>query len=111
MKKDGYIIFDYFNSNFLLLNLNPFSERIQDNLNIKEHRYIFDSRIIKEITITNSSNQMYKFVESVKIYSFNELLVLFTKLGYKIVSKYGGYNGEEFDTNFSKRLILVLKHA
>ena len=111
LEKNGYIVFDYFNSNYLSLNLEPFSTRTQDDINIKEHRYIFESRIIKEITITNSTDQKYSFVESVKIYSFNQLIAMFTKIGYKIVSTYGGYNGEEFETNFSKRLILVLKHV
>ncbi len=111
LKNNGYIVFDYFNNIFLTENIEPYSNRIQDGVTIKEHRYFADGRIIKEITIVDNNNNAQHFVESVKIYSFEQLSIMFSKIGYKIVKIFGGYSGQEFEEKKSKRLILVLQHA
>ncbi len=109
LKLNGYLVFDYFNSNFLKNNLIPFSQNKIDNFEISEHRTIENDRVEKLIEISDDTN-VYKYKESVKLYTPDFLEQKFIDLGYKIITKFGNYDGESFNNDVSPRLIIILEN-
>ncbi|HPN37229.1 MAG TPA: class I SAM-dependent methyltransferase [Melioribacteraceae bacterium] len=109
LKQKGIIIFDYFNSNYLVKNLVVENNREIDDITINEKRNIINGRVEKEINI-KSKNNTVSFIESVKLYKPDYLIDKFTEIGYKINSAYGNYTGELFNSEYSERIILFLNN-
>ena len=108
LKPKSYFVFDYFNETYLKENLVPYSERKIDGKKIFEKRYFKNNRIIKEITI-DDNGRVSHFCESVRLYSSEDILQRFTKLGYKIYRLYGDYEGKEFSPYNAERLVAVFQ--
>lgn len=108
LKEDGYFVFDFLNKFYLEENLVPETKRESNGLIIKEHREISNNRVVKNIEISDESKQ-HKFVESVKLYSYEEIVENFKKIGYKVQNVFGSYFGEEFKLKDSERVIIFFQ--
>lgn len=104
----GYYILDYLNKDYLEQNLIDKTEKIIDDKQIRERRSIAEGRVIKKITITRE-NENTEFLESVKLYSYKELLNNFEKIGYKKIKVFGDYHGKEFQKESSERCIIIFQ--
>ena len=105
---NGYYVLDYLNKYFLEDNLIDHTEKVFDDKQIQERRFIRNGRVEKKITITKE-NQDSEFLESVKLYSYSELLSQFNKIGYKQVKVFGDYFGEAFNNESSERCIIIFQ--
>ena len=105
LNSGGYFVIDYFNKDFLVKNLVPTSVFSEDGLRIIQSRAIEKTRIVKKITITNSGSSE-EFYESVRLYSFDEILNYIKKAGFKIDKQYGDYFGNNYESESSPRLII-----
>lgn len=105
LKPQGYFVFDYFNSFVVENNLVPVHEHTIDNVNIKQERYIKDSRINKKITLVENGKESI-FYESVKIYQPEEIFTMLENAGLKITKVFGRYSGAEFKKD-SPRLLII----
>jgi len=104
----GYFVIDYFNKNYLLKNLIPTSVFSENGLRITQNRLIEANRVRKNISIeSNGSTQ--EFYESVRLYSYEEMITYIKKAGFNIFNEFGGYNGNYFNKESSPRLIIVTK--
>ncbi len=108
LDKNGYFIFDYFNSGYLRNNLIIENEKSINGLKIFEKRRINDNRILKSITIEKEGIKS-NFEESVHLYSSEEILNKFSAIGFKLVNIFGGYDCSEFSLNNSDRLIIIFQ--
>jgi len=104
----GYYVFDYLNKEYLIKNIVPFSEKNIDGKSIREFRKIENERVIKEIKIVNNEEEI-KFSESVRLYSYAELLQNFTQIGFKVFKTFGNYFGEKFNEKESNRCIIIFQ--
>lgn len=102
----GYLVFDYFNSNYLMSNLVPISQKQIGDLNITEKRTINNNRVKKEIIIKKNSLTK-SFIESVKLYDFSTILSKFEEIGYKNFKIFGDFEGDSFNELNSDRLIII----
>ena len=105
---DGIFVLDYFNKNYLENNVIPYSERVTEGRLIRENREIKNGKIIKKIKIQNN-DKLYEYYESVKLYSRDEIVNVFNKLGYKLINEFGNYLGHNFNYDLSERVILFFK--
>ncbi len=106
LRDDGYFVLDYFNKNYLLNNLVPESNKIVDGISINEKRFLENDRVIKKIELC--SNGIRKdFIESVRLYGFNEIVEKFLHIGFKVNKIFGEYNGAVYDEENSPRLIII----
>lgn len=105
LNDDGFFILDYFNLEYLLKNLEPKTVDLINGKVILQERYFEGNRINKNITIKNSS-EIKTYLESVRHYNKDEILNTMKKLGFKIIKIYGDYNGNCFNKDSSKRLII-----
>jgi len=49
------------------------------------------------------------FLESVKLYSYDELVSNFEKIGYRKIKVFGDYHGNEFEKESSERCIIIFQ--
>jgi SAM-dependent methyltransferase len=102
--RNGWIVFDYFNPDFVLRNLiNKESFKVE-NYCIEITRKVEINRINKTIKIRSDENSE-EFIESVRIYNIDELKKLFERNEMTIQKIYGDYSGNELG-DFSPRIII-----
>lgn len=101
----GYFVLDYFNKDFLLKHLIPFTVFSEDGFRISQNRVIEGNRIVKKIVIENSSTTE-EFHESVRLFSYDEIISCINDTGFKLINCYGNYNGNEFSRENTSRLII-----
>ncbi len=102
----GYFVIDYFNADFVRKNLVSHSEDTFDGKRIIQDRKIVGDRVVKNITIANNGTRK-NFKESVRMYSYSELISEIGKSGLKIYEIFGDFDGSKFDLNSSPRIIII----
>jgi len=106
LNKNGHFVFDYFNKKFIENNLYN-DEAEKENIIIKQKRFINNNRIIKEIDILNKeANTVQTFYESVALYSPEIIIDRISNCGFNIKLVSGNYNGDKFNDQ-SPRLIIL----
>ena len=108
LKKNGYLVFDYFNVHYLTKNIVSESYDKINNRVILQKRTIRGEFLIKEIYITHLKKQ-YIFKEIIKLYSPELLKKIIKNTGFKIVNLFGDYYGNNFHNQQSERLIIIAK--
>ena len=104
----GYFVIDYFNRNYLLKNLIPTSVFSENGLRITQKRSIQENRVVKNISI-DGNGLVEEFYESVRLYSYDEMIASIKKAGFIILKEYGDYYGNTFNKESSPRLIIFAK--
>lgn len=105
IKKNGWLVLDYFNTIYLQRNLVPFEEFDFENKKVFISRKIENNRVIKTIKI-EKNDLKETFVESVGLYDINYFMKFFTENGFLIQKVFGDYSGNEFNSS-SPRLIII----
>lgn len=105
LEAGGFFVIDYFNKNDLLKNLIPTSVFSDNGSRITQNRFIDANRVRKNIIIENDG-KIDEFYESVRLYSHDEMLSFLERVGFKIVKKFGNYEGNNFEEESSQRLII-----
>lgn len=108
LKTDGIFVFDYFNKNFIIKNLVPYSEENSEYYKIIQERKIIGERVEKKITIYRNGNSKI-YLESVKLYDSKSLISKLNEIGFEILNLFGDFLGNEFDYNSSPRFIVICK--
>ncbi len=108
LQKDGLYVLDFLNKTYVEKNLIPRSEKKVNNKVIIENRKISAGRVIKNIQILEGENQL-NYVESVRLYSADDIVENFEDIGFKIEKIFGSYSGEEYSKEDSQRLIIIFK--
>jgi cyclopropane fatty-acyl-phospholipid synthase-like methyltransferase len=108
LEKSGFFILDFFNKNYLLKNLIPLTEEIQEDKKIIQKRFIRKGRVEKIIEIFTNEDKK-EFSESVKLYSNQELVNMLLEIGFEVVSLFGDFDGSVFDIDNSPRFIAICK--
>ncbi|MCG6913557.1 class I SAM-dependent methyltransferase [bacterium BMS3Abin03] len=106
LAENGYFILDYMNKNFVRNTLVPLSVDETDNGTIIQNRYIKGERIIKEIIIEREGKQN-KYYESVRMFSYDELISIMQKIGFRVLKTFGDFLGNPFELETSPRIIII----
>lgn len=108
LKKNGCLVFDYFNTENLKKRIVPESVDHFEDKTVIQKRYIESGRIKKDIKIT-SENGTSKYTESVKLYTPEEIMSAMESAGFCVSSVYGDYSGTPLDIEISPRLIIIAR--
>ncbi|PID59278.1 MAG: hypothetical protein CR986_06625 [Ignavibacteriae bacterium] len=108
LQDSGYYILDYLNKNYVEHNLIKFTEKKVNGNKIEEHRSINNGRVEKKIII-KKNNVIKEFQESVKLYSYKELISEISKIGFKLGMVFGDYFGDYFEEKKSERCIIIFQ--
>lgn len=108
LNQNGFYVLDFLNKYFVEQNLITISEKEVGDKIIIENRNIQNGRVVKEIKIVNQ-NEEHNYIESVKLYSYNELKENFSQIGFKVKNIFGDYTGNEFNPEKSERCIIIFQ--
>jgi 2-polyprenyl-3-methyl-5-hydroxy-6-metoxy-1,4-benzoquinol methylase len=106
LKPGGWYVLDFLNEHLVRNTLQPESRRTLDTLDVFEQRMIFGERVVKSITL-RENGETHRFIESVRLYSKEELTAMLTAVGLRLHHYLGDYYGAEFHQETSPRLILI----
>jgi 2-polyprenyl-3-methyl-5-hydroxy-6-metoxy-1,4-benzoquinol methylase len=106
LKPGGWYVLDFLNEHLVRNTLQPESRRTLDTLDVFEQRMIFGERVVKSITL-RENGETHRFIESVRLYSKEELTAMLTAVGLRLHHYLGDYHGAEFHQETSPRLILI----
>ena len=102
----GSYALDLINLAHLRASIVPRSERELDGVRIIEEREIAGRRVIKKITV-ESGGERRGFMESVRLYSPEEIARLLETAGFTPVHWFGDYHGADFEPESSKRMLVI----
>jgi SAM-dependent methyltransferase len=108
LNDDGIFIFDYFNSEYVIKNLVPYSIDKYDDFTIEQFRSIQGDRVVKIIKITTVEG-VREFTESVRLYSLEWIKESLQINDFQIENVYGTYDGDEFSIENSPRIFITCK--
>jgi 2-polyprenyl-3-methyl-5-hydroxy-6-metoxy-1,4-benzoquinol methylase len=106
LKPSGWYVLDFLNEQFVRNTLQPETRRTLDTLDVFEQRMIFGERVVKSISLRENGTT-HRFIESVRLYSQEELTAMLTAVGLRIHHTLGDYDGSAFVRDASPRLILI----
>lgn len=107
LKPGGRFILDYLNAADVRRNLVPASERQDEQVWIGEKRVIEDGYVRKQIVLTEPGKPDRTYREQVRLYMLDDFRRLLAGTGLQIDQVYGSYQGDPFQEESSKRLILL----
>lgn len=106
--KDGWIVLDYFNPDYIKNNLIENEQFEFDSSEIRIERKIENNRVNKIITIkTRESEENY--LESVMIYELNDLVKMFEQNNFVIQKTFGDYFGNSLSKESPRMIIFSQK--
>lgn len=108
IKEGGFYALDFINKNYLEENLVERSVNEMNGFSVIEERTIAAGRVNKVITLQKPGSDS-RFIESVRLYAFEELLEKFGEIGFQFQKAFGNYEGENFNINNSPRAIMIFQ--
>jgi cyclopropane fatty-acyl-phospholipid synthase-like methyltransferase len=109
--KGGWLVMDFFNSQWLRHNLISHDERIMpDGRRLEQTRWIEKGRVEKRLLL-RSTSEAVEFVESVRMFTLEEFKKMFEANGLRLKHLFGGYDGSEFHDATSPRLIMFAERT
>jgi SAM-dependent methyltransferase len=106
LKPSGWYVLDFLNEYVVRNTLQPETRRTVGELEILEQRMLFGERVVKSITL-RENGITHRFIESVRLYSKEELTAMLTAVGLRVHHILGDYDGGAFVREASPRLILI----
>jgi ubiquinone/menaquinone biosynthesis C-methylase UbiE len=110
----GKFIIDFLNPAYTMANLVSESQRVDEGQLIQEKRSIEQGYVKKQITITDINYEGLHvkqperhYLERIRLYSSEDFKSLLSKVDLTLENIYGGYNGEPYNVDSSKRMIMV----
>jgi SAM-dependent methyltransferase len=110
LKKDGFLVLDFFNSEKILRNLTHQEVKHADGIDFYINKKIADGKIVKSISFEHK-NKRFSFREEVNAFTITDFQRMFEKSGFKITDHYGDYSLNPFDEAKSDRLIFICTKA
>jgi len=110
LKKSGYFVFDYFNSAYVKKNLVPSHKEDYDGIVVEQRRFIENSRVKKKIELTKDGKKS-TFMESVKLYTPDEIFDMLHSVNLKVNRIFGNYDGSKFDDQSPRLLVFGEKNV
>ena len=90
-----YVTENYVKENFIKLN---------KNIEVFVTREIKNKRIIKKIKFIKKGKEK-NYIESIKLYTKDELANIFSKTGFEILNIFGNYEGEAWSKDLKRTII------
>jgi SAM-dependent methyltransferase len=110
LKPGGKFLFDFINAHKITADLLEESERESGRYKIYEQRKLdgFGKYLIKNVEVTHlQSGKTDQIEEHLRLYSKDELVIMFKSVGFEIESIFGGYQQDPFVEGVSDRVLIV----
>lgn len=104
LRPGGWFLQDFLNAPLVVESLGTSDRVTEDGTTIRQHRWIEDGRVNKEITIEHDDGTD-SFQESVRLYSLDDFTQMYEAVGLELIETFGDYDGGPHSSN-SPRLLL-----
>ena len=108
LKYDGIFVLDFLNIKKVIPNLISNEDKTIDGIDFKINRTFNGNQIIKDIQV-NDGHKQYQFRESVSALDIVSLEKMAKISGLNIINVFGDYKLQDFNSQNSDRLILLMK--
>lgn len=108
LEPSGIFVFDYLNSKSIDCGYSMSKEVVFDDVKFETTKSIIGKHIVKTIKVVDGMNET-KFQEKVMAFSPSELISMLEEIGFTIISKYGNYQFDGFDSNQPRLIIIAQK--
>ncbi len=108
IKRNGWLVLDFFNAKFIRNSLIEIDETEVNGLKVQQKRSIEGNRIIKEIIIRKNGNSD-TFFESVQMYTKDDLINMLEPKNMRITKVFGDYTGNNFTDESPRTIIFAQK--
>jgi SAM-dependent methyltransferase len=108
LKKNGDIVIDYLNRDYVTRNLVEEGQRMAGDMHIFEKRWVSRNRVYKEIRLDLQGEDKI-FYESVRLFSKHEMHEILSAAGIQITALYGEYDGSAYKRDSSRMIIFGKK--
>lgn len=108
LTEDGVAVIDFMNVINVIENLVPSEVKTMKGIEFHIKRYVEDNHIIKDIQFEDEG-EYFHFTEKVKAITLDDFKSYFERAGLTLKHTFGDYHLNSFDTEASKRLILVFE--
>ncbi len=106
LKINGFILIDFLNSQRICNSIQSIEEKTIDGIKFNIKKSIENGLIVKRIDFYDGGRH-FEFKEEVKALSLDDFERYFNIAGFKIISKFGDYKLNPYESNHSERLILL----
>jgi SAM-dependent methyltransferase len=106
IKNGGYLLIDFFNSQFVENTLVPKFETVIDGVTFATEKKIENDFVVKNITVFDNQNEFH-YQEKVQLLTLENFKNYLAKEKLVIQSVLGNYELDEFNLNESPRLIIL----
>lgn len=106
LKPGGYFILDYLNPAYVKENLEPYTYREIEELEVSQYREIADNQVQKRIVVQEGGTER-QYTEKVKLYSSEQLTDMLERNGFNILHLLGDYKGSKYQGKTSSRMIFI----
>ena len=108
IKKGGYFVLDFFNSEYIIQNLVKSEVKVIDGTRFEISKWIEDEKVFKKIDFLDGEKS-YTFTEKVQLLKLADFQEMFKIANFEIIDIFGDYDLNPFDKIQSKRLIIISK--
>lgn len=109
LKKDGILVVDYFNYEFVINNMVADLEVQRGSYNFHIKKSIERNHILKQIDFIDADNRPRTYLESVAAFSLADFIRMFKNADLSLVATFGDYALGPFHPSESPRLIMIFK--
>jgi SAM-dependent methyltransferase len=109
LKKDGFLVIDYLNSDKAERELVPEETVQRDEYTFHIRRRIENDHFLKEIRFVDAEGKNRCYVESVAAFGLARFMEMFRAAGLNLVTTFGNYKLDPYNPLSSPRLIMVFK--
>lgn len=106
LKQGGTMVIDFFNTQFVIDNLNTKERKTLDGIAFNIEKEIDNGKVVKHIKFEADGKQ-HHHKETVQLIDFNQFQRLFDQVGLQIIDVFGNYNLDAFNEGKSERLIIL----
>lgn len=108
LKPGGILVLDYFNTQWVINNLEPQTQKIIEGITFDIHKQWMNGFIIKDIFIKDNDNY-FRFTEKVQAISLSQFHNMLSQAGFIVEAIKGDYAGSAFEENTSTRMIFIAR--
>lgn len=108
LNENGVFVFDFMNVDHVLANLVAYETVTKGHIDFEIRRDLINGKITKDIIFLDKRIP-YHYTEKVSALGYAKIMEMMTETGFTVLDSFGDYALSPFDSEKSKRLILVLK--
>lgn len=106
LKPGGLFLLDFFNAHWVQQNMVKHEVKSLDGIEFNLHKTIRDTQIYKRVEFT-IGDKKFRFRERVRLFSLSDFQSMFKQSGLEIIEIFGDYDLSAFNSEHSRRLILI----